>query len=60
MIIWGLGQNHYVLTDIPMDSCKLAPLQFSGMDFSAVPLRRGKVTFNLRALNSRFCLIIFF
>lgn len=29
MIIWGLGQNHYVLTDIPMDSCELVPLQFS-------------------------------
>lgn len=36
MIIWGLGQNPYVLTNIPMDNCKLVLLQVSvgtlGMD----------------------------
>lgn len=67
MIMWGLGGSYHVLTDVPVDNCKLASVQFAIAPLlelismgGAAPLRRSRVTFNLRVLNSRFCLFIFF
>lgn len=48
------GEVCYILTDVPVDSCKLVPAQFSVASpleltsvGTAAPLRRGQMTFSL-------------
>lgn len=68
VIIWSWwGGVCYVLTDVPVDNCKLvlapfsvaSPLELTSVG-TAAPQRRGQVTFSLRVLNSRFCLFMVF